>query len=187
MSDSSPFPKAPRGQYGYDPDEVDLALRVARERYENYDNRTGGPKLTAKSIRHTAFTMVKAGYSPVSVDSALERLEDAVATRERDDKIARFGRDEFLRQTKEDARAILSRLQRGASQRFNRVPWLRRGYAVKEVDAFADRVEAFLRGQAPLTLREVRSVAFTPKRRGYDEGQVDLLIDALVDVMLAMR
>ena len=34
---------------------------------------------------------------------------------------------------------------------------------------------------------EVRAVAFTAKRHGYSERQVDLVIDGVVEVMLAVR
>ena len=181
------FPKAPRGQLGYDRDEVDRALRVARQRYDNFDNGGEGKRLTTWSIRHTAFTMRKGGYSAPHVDAALERLEDAVAVREREERIERVGRDAYLSETKATARAVLARLQRGDGQRFDTVGALRRGYDVREVDDFARQLEQFLRGGAPLSLREVRGVAFRPKRGGYKESQVDLLIDAVVDVMLAIR
>lgn len=184
---SAPFPSAPRGQLGYDREQVDRALRIARERYENFDNGSGGKRLTAKSIRHTAFEMRKKGYSAPHVDAALERLEDAVAVREREERIAELGQEAYLAETKDAARAVLKRVQRPASERFDRVSPFQRGYAVDEVDEFCDRVDAFLRGESSMTLREARGVAFTPKRRGYEEGQVDLLIDALVDVMLAIR
>lgn len=187
VTSSAPFPTAPRGEFGYDQDEVERALAVARERYENFDNASGGKRLTAKSIRHTAFTMRKRGYSAPHVDAALERLEDAVAVREQEERVSQIGKGEYVAETKDAARAILKRLERGPGQRFERVSVFQRGYAAGEVDAFADRIEDFLRGKAPMTLREARGVAFTSKRRGYAEGQVDLLIDAVVDIMLAIR
>lgn len=187
MTNQTPFPIAPRGELGYDCDEVDRALRVARERYENFDNGSGGKRLTAKSIRHTAFTMRKRGYSAPHVDAALERLEDAVAVREREERISQLGRQQFDSEVKEDARAVLKRVQRQKGERFRRVSVLQRGYSVDEVDEFCDQIDQFLRGKQSMTLRQARGVAFTSKRRGYDEGQVDLLIDALVDVMLAIR
>ncbi len=187
MKTEAPFPRAPRGEYGYDPEEVDRALRVARERYENFDNGSEGKRLTAKSIRHTAFTMRKRGYSAPHVDAALERLEDAVAVREHEERIAHRGRDEYMAEIKDAARAVLKRLERPSGERFRRVSLLQRGYSVDEVESFCNRVDDFLRGKASMTLREARGVAFTSKRRGYDEGQVDLLIDAVVDVMLAIR
>lgn len=183
----SAFPKAPKGQLGYDRDEVDRALRVARQRYDNFDNGSGGKRLTTSSIRLTAFTMRKGGYSAPHVDAALERLEDAVAVREREERIERMGREEYLKQTKATARAVLKRLRRPDTEKFDRVSLLQRGYDVKEVDAFAAQLEQFLRGGSPLSLREVRGVAFTPRRRGYQEAQVDLVVDAVVDVMLAIR
>lgn len=181
------FPKAARGQLGYDMVEVDRALRVARQRYDNFDNGSGGKRLTTSSIRHTAFTMKKGGYSAAHVDAALERLEDAVGVREREERVARLGRKEFMREVKGTARAVLKRLQREDGERFDRVSFFQRGYDVKEVDAFAVKLEEFLRGGAPLSLREVRSAAFTSKRGGYREAQVDLLLDAVIDVMLAIR
>lgn len=187
MNTQSPFPRAPRGEFGYDQKEVDRALRVARERYENFDNGSGGPRLTAKSIRHTAFTMRKRGYSAPHVDAALERLEDAVAVREYEERIQNRGREECMAETKDAARAVLKRMERPSGERFRRVSILQRGYSIDEVDAFCNRIDDFLRGRVPMTLREARGVAFTSKRRGYDEGQVDLLIDAVVDVMLAIR
>ena len=36
-------------------------------------------------------------------------------------------------------------------------------------------------------VERVRSIAFAPKRGGYSEAQVDLLIDGLVETMLAVR
>lgn len=181
------FPRAARGQLGYDMAEVDRALRVARQRYDNFDNGSDGKRLTTSSIRHTAFTMKKGGYSAPHVDAALERLEDAVAVREREERLKRLGRSEFMREVKGTARAVLKRLQREPRQRFQRVSILQRGYDIKEVDTFADRVSDFLRGGSPMSLREVRSAAFTSRRGGYREAQVDLLLDAVVDVMLAIK
>jgi DivIVA domain-containing protein len=184
---STSFPLAPRGTLGYDAEEVDRAFRVARQRYDNFDNGTQGKRLSTSSIRHTAFTMRKGGYSAPHVDAALERLEDAVAIRERDEHIERVGREVFLRETKTTARAVLARLRREDGERFDRVSVLQRGYDVMEVDEFSGRLADFLRGGTAMSLREVRGVAFTPKRHGYKETQVDLLIDAVIDVMLAIR
>lgn len=181
------FPQAPNGQLGYDRDEVDRALRVARQRYDAFDTGGEGKRLTTWSIRHTAFTMRKGGYSAPHVDAALERLEDAVAVREREERIERIGRETFLAETKASAKAVLERVQRADGERFDRVSVLQRGYDLAEVDAFARRLDSFLRGGSTISLKEVRGVAFRPRRRGYREAQVDLLLDTVVDVMLAIR
>ncbi|MDQ1530908.1 MAG: hypothetical protein QOE37_1013, partial [Microbacteriaceae bacterium] len=51
----------------------------------------------------------------------------------------------------------------------------------------ADQVRAYFEEGAQLAVDDVRAVAFRPKRNGYQEAQVDLLIDGLVEVMLAVR
>jgi DivIVA domain-containing protein len=64
-------------------------------------------------------------------------------------------------------------------QRFRRRA-LRRGYKVDEVDAFLDRVEATLAGEAvgpPVGAQEVHDVVFRVRFGGYDEWQVDLHLD----------
>ncbi len=64
-------------------------------------------------------------------------------------------------------------------QRFRRRA-LRRGYKVDEVDAFLDRVEATLAGDAvgpPMTTQDVHDVVFRVRFGGYDEWQVDLHLD----------
>ena len=54
------------------------------------------------------------------------------------------------------------------------------------MDAFAERVNAFLTTGEPLSVADVRSVTFRPGRGGYDEAQVDAVLDALVELLLAL-
>jgi DivIVA domain-containing protein len=61
------------------------------------------------------------------------------------------------------------------------------GYNIRQVDAFSDRVSGYFRDGAVLTVDDVRTVSFAPQRGGYSEPQVDLVLDAVVDVMLAVR
>ena len=39
----------------------------------------------------------------------------------------------------------------------------------------------------PLSVDQVRTVVFRGVKRGYNEQQVDLLLDSVIDVMLAVR
>ena len=79
---STTFPRTRRSRLGYDVEQVEDFLEDARQAY---DAGPGQPVvITAETIRHTAFAMQKGGYSTVHVDAALERLEDAFATRERE-------------------------------------------------------------------------------------------------------
>ena len=64
---------------------------------------------------------------------------------------------------------------------------LTRAYNVKEVDAFADRLVDYFQHGKPMSVDEVRTVAFAATKRGYNETQVDLLLDSVINVMLAVR
>jgi len=144
--------------------------------------------VNAESIRTIAFAMQKGGYSTTHVDAALERLEDAFATRERDRAFAQSGGDAaWYGQARSTAQVILDRLARPAGARFTRVGALTRAYNVKEVDDFADRLVDYFQHGKPMSVDEVRTVAFSATKRGYNETQVDLLLDSVINVMLAVR
>jgi DivIVA domain-containing protein len=177
------FPTVARSKLGYDIREVDSFLARARRAYD----RSGGEDITATDLRRAAFGLEKGGYQTSAVDAALERLEDAFATREREVIIRETGEKSWFKGTRKLAQEIIERLRRPEGHRFERMGLLATGYSVKEVDRFADRVRAYFEDGVELPLEEVRSVAFRPARRGYREAQVDLLIDGVVEVMLAVR
>jgi DivIVA domain-containing protein len=179
----STFPTAPRSTLGYDIDEVERFLEDARSAYT--DGGSGG--LASEKIRATAFSMKKGGYSTQHVDAALERLEDAFAARERDSRLSAVGQKAWYAEARATASEIVARLDRPVAQRFDRVGFLSTGYHPKDVDAFATRLRGYFHDGKPLSLTEVRSIVFRPKHGGYREAQVDALLDAVVEVMLAVR
>jgi DivIVA domain-containing protein len=63
----------------------------------------------------------------------------------------------------------------------------RYGYRVDEVDLVSDKIARFLESGESVTVEQVRSVAFRMQRGGYREVQVDAVLDAVVEVMLAVR
>lgn len=180
---SSTFPRAPKGR-GYDTAEVEDFLEDARRAYAAPAGQSG---LSAERIRTTAFSMKRGGYDPAVVDAALERLEDAFATRERQTAIDRAGDQAWYQDARELAQVVLDRISRPRGQRFRRISWFSTGYAVREVDAFTNRTRRFLQTGTPMTVEDVRQVAFHPQRGGYAEAQVDALLDAVVRVLLAVR
>jgi DivIVA domain-containing protein len=181
----STFPTAPKNKLGYDVDEVERFLDDARRAYAG-DSATA-PTFASDKIRATAFSMRKGGYSTQHVDAALERLEDAFAARERENEVQSAGQKEWFSQAREQASEIVARLERPTKQKFHRVGFLSVGYHPKDVDAFADRLMGYFHDGKPLSLTEVRSIVFRPKHGGYQENQVDALLDAVVEVMLAVR
>lgn len=170
---------------GYSVDQVEDFLEDARQAYSS--QRTDVSVVTAKSIRQTAFSMQKGGYSPSHVDAALERLEDAFAARERDRVLAEIGDEAWYNQARATAQAILDRLDRPEGERFRKTSPLTYGYHPKDVDAFTQRLVQYFQSGKPLSVEQVRTVVFRPKRGGYSEWQVDLLLDSVTQVMLAVR
>ncbi|QEO10889.1 DivIVA domain-containing protein [Protaetiibacter larvae] len=179
------FPRARKGRPGYDIDEVEDFLEDARRAYTADPSGAGG--IDADSIRTTAFSMRKGGYSTTHVDAALERLEDAFAARERERRIAEQGDEAWYAEARATAQAILDRSVRPAGKRFARVSVFTLGYSVRDVDAFADRIAGYFQSGTALTPEDVRTVAFRPQRGGYRESQVDYLLDTVTRVMLAVR
>jgi DivIVA domain-containing protein len=121
------------------------------------------------------------------VDAALGRIEDAFAARERSSAVAESGVHAWVGHTRELAQEILNRLSRPATQRFDRVSRLRYGYRIAEVDLVTDKLARYLEGGEAVTVEQVRSVAFRMQRGGYRETQVDAVLDAVVEVMLAVK
>ena len=60
------------------------------------------------------------------------------------------------------------------------------GYRIDEVDLVARKLIGYFERGEPVTVEQVRQTAFRMQRRGYREAQVDALLDAVVEVMLAV-
>ena len=181
---STTFPRVKRGP-GYDIDEVEDFLEDARRAYTG--DRGSAQVVTATSIRQMGSSMKRGGYAPAAVDAALERLEDAFAARERERMLAQVGDQGAYQRARSDAQVILDRVTGARGHRFKRVGVLTTGYSVRDVDAFADRIARFLQQGTPLTVDEVRGIAFGRQKGGYQETQVDVVLDAVVDLLLAVK
>jgi DivIVA domain-containing protein len=179
------FPHSRRSKLGYRVDDVDEFLAAARRAYEAPPGGAAG--IDSTTIRRAAFAMDKGGYSAAHVDAAMERLEDAFAAREREHGLRTGGDKAWFGTARDTAQEIRARFDRPTRHRFDRVSFLSQGYSPGEVDEFCTRLEGYFADGAPLSVDEVRTVAFSSKRRGYREWQVDLLLDSVVDVMLAVR
>jgi DivIVA domain-containing protein len=176
------FPEAHGREKGYEKTAVDAFLTRARTSFE-----LGDVTLTAADVRQAAFPLVRRGYAIASVDAALGRIEDAFAAREREAALsARGGVRAWVGQTRETAQVVLDRLSRPHGRRFDRVSPLRYGYRIDEVDLVTDKIARYLETDESVSVEQVRSVAFRMQRGGYREAQVDAVLDAVVEVMLAV-
>ncbi|GAB3154908.1 DivIVA domain-containing protein [Microbacterium neimengense] len=178
------FPRVQGRAKGYDPAAVDAFLARAREAFES--DAPGATAVGASDVRDVSFALVRGGYAIGPVDAALGRVEDAFAAQERQQTIARLGARAWVQQQREDAQVVLDRLGRDHRHRFDRVSVVHYGYRVEEVDLVADRIAGYLTDGTGLTVEQVRSVAFRMQRGGYRETQVDAVLDAVVEIMLAV-
>lgn len=167
---------------GYHRTAVETFLASARRAFE-----TGGDDLGAEDVRLASFPLVKGGYVVSEVDAALGRVEDAFAARERERIVRAEGAGVWVDRAREDAQVILDHLARPRRHRFARNGVLTFGYRVDEVDHVATRIVRYLRDGDGLTAEQLRSAAFRMQRGGYREEQVDALLDAAIDVILAVR
>ncbi|WEO75892.1 DivIVA domain-containing protein [Cryobacterium sp. SO2] len=182
---STTFPRTSKKTLGYNLKQVEEFLESTRQAYD--DDEDAPTKLTAADIRHTAFAMHKGGYSPEHVDAALERLEDAFAARERDRAASAMGDQAWLDQARSTAQVLINRLGRPSGRRFSRTTVLSTGYNRADVDRFSAKLVKYFQDGHPVTVDDVRTAVFRPQRAGYREAQVDLVLDSVVDVMLAVR
>jgi len=167
---------------GYHRAAVDTFLASARRSFE-----AGGDELGADDVRAASFPLVKGGYVVADVDAALGRVEDAFAARERERVVREQGAGAWVEQAREDAQLILDHLARPRRHRFARTGVLTFGYRIDEVDHVSTRIVRYLRDGDALTAEQLRSAAFRMQRGGYREEQVDALLDATIDVILAVR
>jgi len=180
MSSTASFPTAKRR--GYSHEQVDDFLARARAAFDGQD-----PSFSARDVRHAAFSLVPGGYEISVVDEALERLENVFADRERQDARSKLGESGFLDQARELAQEIVNRLGRPDNERFRRCGPFTFGYSKREVDRFSRRLIRYFSQGVAIEPDEVRRVTFRPQRGGYVEAQVDAVLDAVVEVMLAVR
>lgn len=167
---------------GYHRAAVDTFLASARKAFE-----TGSDDLGADDVRIASFPLVKNGYVVADVDAALGRVEDAFAARERERAVRSEGAGAWVERARSDAQVILDHLARPRRRRFARTGILTFGYRIDEVDHVSSRIVRYLRDGDPLTAEQLRSAAFRMQRGGYREEQVDALLDATIDVILAVR
>lgn len=197
-SSSTRFSRVPRTAKGYVASEVDEFFARAKVAYERERNqgRTGGGRgasderpLRSWEVRTAAFRLARGGYAVQEVDAALDRLEDAVAARERARLLDDEGEDALMQELARRARTLQGRLDRPAGARFA-APTGRfeRGYDPADVDDLCERLNHYFNDGAEMSADEVRRAVFRPKRgrSAYREPEVDAFLDRAVAIMVTV-
>lgn len=173
------MPRVKGRRFGYEPEQVDAFLSMARQQYDN----PSGHLLTAERIRETEFDLIRGGYEVASVDTALDRIEDALADREISRKRESRGVESVTDHLLRLREIVVGRADRPKGKRFARVSWPSRGYNRKEVDKLCKLILEHIINEEKLTMAEVRRIVFSAQRGGYAENQVDAFIDRVVQIL----
>jgi DivIVA domain-containing protein len=173
------FPTSAPKQLGYEKAQVDQFVAKARAQYSDISLEV----VTANLLRNTEFDLVNGGYEIISVDTAMDRLEDAFAAREINHQKQAGGQaaieDRLMRITE----IVYGRILRPNRKKFSNVGLLLRGYNRKQVDSLCEQVSAHLYSGVPLQLNVVRRAIFKADRGGYVESQVDAFIDRVIEIL----
>jgi DivIVA domain-containing protein len=181
------FPSAGFMRRGYQIGQVEAFFAEARAAYERpmLDDQA----LSSLDVRRAAFDIKRGGYKIVAVDSALDRLELAFASRAREQFVRAYGQEAWMNRLAESAQALYPRLRRPRGERFRAPVGSRHGYDAREVDALTERLIAFFDKGEPLAPEDLRTAVFRRKgkRGAYDERTVDAFIARAVDILLGAQ
>lgn len=182
---ASTFARAGRLTQGYRVDQVDTFFTRARVAYEEAASRSS---FGSRDVRRVGFDLVRGGYEIGQVDSALDRMEDAFARREREAARARVGDEELLDDLARRAGALRGRLLRPDGERFHRSTGWAPAYDVGDVDELCHRLRRYFEDGDLMSVDEVRRSVFRTRRgsRGYVEPQVDAFLDRTVEIMVSV-
>ncbi len=184
------FTRVGRLTQGYEPAQVEEFFRRARAAYEGRKDAAGrgSRRLTAHEVRTAAFDLVRGGYDVGQVDSAMDRLEDALARRERQRLVQRSGEEAVVSALTRRAKSLRGRLARPDGDRFDRAEGLEPGYHPEDVDALCERLRRYFEEGEEMSADDVRRAVFRTRRgsRGYREVQVDAFLDRAIEIMVVV-
>jgi DivIVA domain-containing protein len=174
------FPRVRRLRSGYQCAQVETFLARVEGAL------TGAqPQVSAADVRRVGFELVRHGYVLADVDAHLDELEERLLAMQSPSGGGRRARND----PNSDLLFLRDELVAPYMRRFPRTRTWRRGYLLDDVDDFLDRVAATLSGadDDPVTVDDVRRMAFRPKRGGYEERAVDETLDRVVEMMLLIE
>ncbi len=169
----APVPAAPTfsstvWREGYDREEVDTLVDDVRHVLEHGPVPVGLPDRIAGTTFQA--TRLQPGYDQDQVDDYLDVLLEAARAAVAQAKSSQL----TMREARRQARELAGPGRAPAGSRFERADRRDSGYAVREVDALAERVARELMALVPATgADDVRATRFGRERAGYRLDEVD--------------
>ncbi len=170
------FPLASAKLQGYDPKQVDALMARVTSQHENPDREI----LSSAVVAVAKFDLVKGGYQIPAVDEAIAKVADTFEVRELEREIKRQGRAKASTDLAALLRLLKQVLETEPKQRFEKAS---QGYSPRLVNALIKKIEIKRSTLVAPTTFELRTVSLGRSSNGYDRGQVDEFLGAVVSAM----
>lgn len=170
------FPLASAKLQGYDPKQVDALMARVTSQHENPDREI----LSSAVVAVAKFDLVKGGYQIPAVDEAIAKVADTFEVRELEREIKRQGRAKASTELAALLRLLKQVLETEPKQRFEKAS---QGYSPRLVNALIKKIEIKRSTLVAPTTFELRTVSLGRSSNGYDRGQVDEFLGAVVSAM----
>lgn len=167
------FPLASAKLLGYDPKQVDALMARVASQHEKPDREI----LSSAVVAVAKFDLVKGGYQIPAVDEAIAKVADTFEVRELEREIKRQGRAKASTELAALLRLLKQVLDTEPKQRFERAS---QGYSPRLVNALIKKIEIKRSTLVAPTTFELRTASLGRSSSGYDRGQVDEFLGAVV-------
>ncbi|MDR0950142.1 MAG: hypothetical protein LBM13_00655 [Candidatus Ancillula sp.] len=179
------FSRVTGKETGYETSGVDAFFNECRELWNNdFD------QLSEQKVRFCFFEPQKGGYKIYEVDEALDRLERAIAKRRKEEEIAKVGEEVWAEELNQKLSSLYDNISKDKGSRFPRVTSQERGYKIREVDKFLDKLDSELfGGRRSFDVAMMKDKQFVVKKgpKAYDTYQVDLFLDKVITILNAIE
>jgi len=170
------FPLASAKLQGYDPKQVDALMARVSSQHDSPDREI----LSSAVVAIAKFDLVKGGYQIPAVDEAISKVADTFEIRELERDLKRGGKAKASTDLAALLRLLKQVLETDPKERFEKVS---QGYSPRLVNSLVKRIEIKRSTLVAPSTFELRTVSLGRSSNGYDRGQVDEFLGAVVSAM----
>jgi DivIVA domain-containing protein len=170
------FPMASAKLQGYDPKQVDALMARVKSQQENPDREI----LSSAVVAIAKFDLVRGGYKIPAVDQAIAEVADAFELNEVQREIRAKGRAKSAADLAALLRALKQVLETEPKSRFEKVS---QGYSPRLVNSLIKKIEIKRSTLTAPTTFELRTASLGRSSNGFDRGQVDEFLSAVVSAL----
>jgi DivIVA domain-containing protein len=174
------FPLTAAKLQGYHPEQVDALMSRVKSQFDN----PSSDLVTASMLAVVKFDLVPGGYQIPAVDSAIARVADTFEEREIQKAIERLGRGRIATDLAASLRDLKQMLEADPKTVFSKTPG---GYNPKMVNALLRRIAIKRSSLTAPDSYELRTISLGRSGSGYDRGQVDEFLAAVVTALHQQR